>query len=90
VHIRDLATLCFVEAGESVILHGPVGVGKTMIAQALGPRPAAAVGRVWLVKMRRGGNEVVVARDLGRPSADYLAGRITELLRVGQERKEVR
>jgi len=35
-HIRDLATLRFVEAGESVILHGPVGVGKTMIAQALG------------------------------------------------------
>jgi DNA replication protein DnaC len=35
-HIRDLATLRFIEAGESVILHGPVGVGKTMIAQALG------------------------------------------------------
>lgn len=35
-HIRDLATLRFVAAGESVILHGPVGVGKTMIAQALG------------------------------------------------------
>lgn len=34
--IRDLATLRFIEAGESVILHGPVGVGKTMIAQALG------------------------------------------------------
>src|SRR5580698_6453929 len=34
--IRDLATLRFMEAGESVILHGPVGVGKTMIAQALG------------------------------------------------------
>jgi DNA replication protein DnaC len=30
--IRDLATLRFIEAGESVILHGPVGVGKTMIA----------------------------------------------------------
>ena len=28
--------LRFMEAGESVILHGPVGVGKTMIAQALG------------------------------------------------------
>jgi len=34
--IRDLATLRFVEAGEPVVLHGPVGVGKTMIAQALG------------------------------------------------------
>jgi DNA replication protein DnaC len=34
--IRDLAALRFVEAGESVILHGPVGVGKSMIAQALG------------------------------------------------------
>jgi DNA replication protein DnaC len=28
--------LRFIEAGESVILHGPVGVGKSMIAQALG------------------------------------------------------
>jgi DNA replication protein DnaC len=34
--IRDLATLRFLQAGESVILHGPVGVGKTMLAQALG------------------------------------------------------
>lgn len=34
--IRDLGTLRFVEAGESVILHGPVGVGKSHIAQALG------------------------------------------------------
>lgn len=34
--VRDLASLRFLDAGESVILHGPVGVGKTMIAQALG------------------------------------------------------
>lgn len=34
--IRDLATLRFIDAGDSVILHGPVGVGKTMVAQALG------------------------------------------------------
>lgn len=33
--IRDLATLRFVDAGASVILCGPVGVGKTHIAQAL-------------------------------------------------------
>ncbi len=35
-HIHDLATLRFLDAGESVVLHGPVGVGKTMVAQALG------------------------------------------------------
>ena len=34
--IRDLATLRFLAAGESIILHGPVGVGKTFIAQAVG------------------------------------------------------
>lgn len=34
--IRDLASLRFLQMGESVILHGPVGVGKTMLAQALG------------------------------------------------------
>ncbi len=34
--IRDLASLRFLAGGESVILHGPVGVGKTMLAQALG------------------------------------------------------
>jgi DNA replication protein DnaC len=34
--ICDLATLRFLDAGESVILHGPVGVGKSFIAQALG------------------------------------------------------
>ncbi len=34
--IRDLSTLRFVEAGESVLLYCPVGVGKTHVAQALG------------------------------------------------------
>ena len=34
--IRDLAALRWLQAGESVILYGPVGVGKTHIAQALG------------------------------------------------------
>jgi DNA replication protein DnaC len=34
--IRDLAALRWLHTGESVILYGPVGVGKTHIAQALG------------------------------------------------------
>jgi DNA replication protein DnaC len=34
--MRDLAALRWLHSGESVLLHGPVGVGKTHIAQALG------------------------------------------------------
>ena len=34
--IRDLARLGFVEAGEGVLLYGPVGVGKSHLAVALG------------------------------------------------------
>jgi DNA replication protein DnaC len=34
--IRDLAALRWLNAGESVILYGPVGVGKSHVAQALG------------------------------------------------------
>jgi DNA replication protein DnaC len=34
--VRDLAALRWLHAGESVILYGPVGVGKSHIAQALG------------------------------------------------------
>ena len=43
--IRDLATLRFIEAGESVILHGPVGVGKSMIAT--GARSAGLSTRLF-------------------------------------------
>ncbi len=42
-----------------------------------GGRP---LGRVWMVKLRRGRDEVIVASDLGRPSADHLAGQIAQLI----------
>jgi hypothetical protein len=42
-----------------------------------GARP---VGRVWLVRLRRGGRQVVVAAELGRPSADHLANQIAALV----------
>lgn len=34
--IRDLATLRFLDVGDGVVLHGPVGIGKSHLAQALG------------------------------------------------------
>lgn len=38
------------------------------------------IGRVWLVRLRRGAAEVTVARELGRPTADHLAGQIAQLI----------
>jgi hypothetical protein len=38
------------------------------------------LGRIWLVRLRRGQRSVVIASELGRPSADHLANQIRELL----------
>ncbi len=51
--IRDLAALGFVEAGESVILYGPVGVGKTHVAQSLGHAACRRGYRVVFAKCAR-------------------------------------
>jgi DNA replication protein DnaC len=41
--LRDLAALRWLEAGESVILYGPVGVGKTHVHKHLAIKSPAAV-----------------------------------------------
>lgn len=41
-------------------------------------------GRVWIVRLRREGNEVILAIGLSRHAADRLAERITDVL--GQRR----
>jgi len=51
--IRDLAALRFVDKAESVILHGPVGVGKTFVAQALGHQACRAGHTVVFAKTSR-------------------------------------
>jgi len=38
------------------------------------------LGRVWFVRVRRGQREVIVASELGRPSADHLAGQLTAVI----------
>jgi DNA replication protein DnaC len=51
--IRDLAALRWLQAGESVICYGPVGVGKTHIAQALGHLAIRAGADVRFTKTSR-------------------------------------
>jgi DNA replication protein DnaC len=51
--IRDLAALRWLGAGESVILYGPVGVGKSHIAQALGHLAIRAGAEVRFAKTSR-------------------------------------
>lgn len=62
--LRDLAALRWLSAGESVILYGPVGVGKTHIAQALGHNVIRRGGEVRFVKTSR------VLADLAGGHAD--------------------
>jgi DNA replication protein DnaC len=51
--IRDLAALRWLHTGESVILYGPVGVGKTHIAQALGHQAIRAGADVRFTTLSR-------------------------------------
>jgi DNA replication protein DnaC len=62
--IRDLAALRWLDAGQSVILYGPTGVGKTFIAQALGHNVIRRGGQVRFVKTSR------VLADLAGGHAD--------------------
>src|SRR6476469_56442 len=51
--IRDPAALRWLQTGESVILHGPVGVGKTHIAQALAHQAIRAGAEARFAKTSR-------------------------------------
>ena len=51
--IRDLAALRWLQAGESVILYGPVGVGKTHVAQALAHLAIRAGAEARFIKTSR-------------------------------------
>jgi hypothetical protein len=45
------------------------------------------VQRVWTVRLRRGQRVVVIADDLGWPSANALAGQLDDLLRPGPQQR---
>ncbi|MGW5203038.1 IS21-like element helper ATPase IstB [Streptomyces spiralis] len=74
--IRDLGALRWLHAGESVILFGPVGVGKTHIAQALGHLAVRQGAYVRFAKTSR------VLADLAGGHADRTwEKRVRELVR---------
>ncbi|XMN04582.1 IS21-like element helper ATPase IstB [Streptomyces griseobrunneus] len=74
--IRDLGALRWLHAGESVILFGPVGVGKTHIAQALGHLAVRQGAHVRFTKTSR------VLADLAGGHADRTWDkRLRELVR---------
>jgi DNA replication protein DnaC len=74
--IRDLGALRWLHAGESVILFGPVGVGKTHIAQALGHLAVRQGAHVRFAKTSR------ILADLAGGHADRTWEiRVRELVR---------
>ncbi|MBS2546945.1 IS21-like element helper ATPase IstB [Catenulispora sp. NL8] len=74
--IRDLSALRWLHAGESVILFGPVGVGKTHVAQGLGHLAVRQGANVRFAKTSR------VLADLAGGHADRTWDkRVRELVR---------
>ena len=82
--IRDLAALRWLQAGESVILYGPVGVGKSHVAQALAHLAGGHADRTWDKRLRELTRPAVVVlddfamRELTAVQADDLYELITE------------
>jgi DNA replication protein DnaC len=74
--IRDLAALRWLAAGESVILYGPVGVGKSHVAQALGHLAIRHGAEVRFTKTSR----ILAALAGGHADRSY-DKRLAELIR---------
>lgn len=75
--IRDLGALGFLERGESVLLYGPVGVGKTHVAQALGHAACRRGYSVLFAKTSR-----VLAELAGGRADGSWEARLRKLARV--------
>ncbi|MET7435154.1 MULTISPECIES: IS21-like element helper ATPase IstB [Streptomyces] len=75
--IRDLSALRWLHSGESVILFGPVGVGKTHVAQALGHQAVRQGANVRFTKTSR-----ILAELAGGHADRTWDKRMRELIRL--------
>lgn len=62
---------------------GPMPRLTVEVDAVAGDAPGRPTGHVWLVRMRRGERSLDVATGLGRPSAEYLARQIRDLIEPG-------
>jgi DNA replication protein DnaC len=64
--LRELASCAYVEAGDDVVLAGPIGTGKTHLAIALGVEAARQRYRVAFVRARRSSSPIYSSKKVVR------------------------
>jgi hypothetical protein len=73
---------CSATCRHLVARKGPAPRLTVEIDAEAGDATGRPTGHVWLVRLRRGERSVEVATRLGRPSAEYLARQLRELIEV--------
>jgi hypothetical protein len=73
---------CSAACRHLVARKGPAPRLAVEIDAEAGSATGRPTGHVWLVRLRRGDQAVEVATGLGRPSAEYLARQLRDLIDV--------
>ncbi len=71
---------CSAACRHAVGRKGPIPRLMVEIDAEAGDTTGRPTGHVWLVRLRRGERSVEVATGLGRPSAEYLARQLRDLI----------
>jgi hypothetical protein len=74
------ALYCSVACRHAVHRKGPPPRLTVEVDHASDDVEGRPTGHVWLVRLRRGDRDVEIATGLGRPSAEYLARQLRELI----------
>ena len=71
---------CSAACRHAVARKGPAPRLTVEVDAEAGDATGRPTGHVWLVRLRRGERSVEVATGLGRPSAEYLARQLRDLI----------